>query len=96
MLSFPGSVKILLAVEPVDMRKSFNGLYHVATGHLKENPIEGGLFVCKRYKVCLLDVDSIFLLNWFDEEISQTIYGRRTQGVGAAVSSKRLQRFPVL
>jgi len=45
MLSFPGSVKIFLAVEPVDMRKSFNGLYTTATEHLKENPLEGGLFV---------------------------------------------------
>lgn len=26
MLSFPGSLRIFLAVEPVDMRKSFNGI----------------------------------------------------------------------
>lgn len=45
MLSFPGSVRIFLAVEPVDMRKSFNGLYAVVTEHLKENPLNGGLYV---------------------------------------------------
>jgi transposase len=45
MLSFPGSVRIFLAVEPVDMRKSFNGLHAVVTGHLKENPLNGGLYV---------------------------------------------------
>jgi transposase len=45
MLSFPGSLRIFLAVEPVDMRKSFNGLYAVVTEHLKENPLNGGLYV---------------------------------------------------
>jgi transposase len=45
MLNFPSSVRIYLAIEPVDMRKSFNGLYAVATEQLKENPLDGGLFV---------------------------------------------------
>ena len=45
MLSLPSSVRIYLAIEPVDMRKSFNGLYAVATEQLKENSLEGGLFV---------------------------------------------------
>ena len=45
MLSFPGSLRIFLAVEPCDMRKSFNGLYAVVTEHLKENPLDGGLYV---------------------------------------------------
>jgi transposase len=45
VLSFPSSVRVYLAVEPVDMRKSFDGLYAVASGHLKENPLDGALFV---------------------------------------------------
>jgi len=45
MLSFPCAVRIYLAVDPVDMRKSFDGLYAVASEHLKENPLHGGLFV---------------------------------------------------
>ena len=39
------SMKIYVALEPQDMRKSFNGLYVVATEHLKENPLSGGLYV---------------------------------------------------
>ena len=67
MLSFPGSVKIFLAVEPVDMRKSFNGLYNVATEHLKENPIQGGLFVfCNkrrnRLKILFWDGTGLWVL----------------------------------
>ena len=27
MLAFPAAIKIYVAVEPVDMRKSFNGLW---------------------------------------------------------------------
>jgi len=38
MLSFPSSVRIYLAIEPVDMGKSFNGLYAVATEQLKKIP----------------------------------------------------------
>ena len=36
MLSFPGSLKIYVAIEPLDMRKSFNGLHAVALAKLKE------------------------------------------------------------
>lgn len=38
-------MKVLLAVEPVDMRKQFNGLWALAQNHLGENPREGALFV---------------------------------------------------
>jgi len=45
MFSFPNQTKVYLAAEPVDMRKSFNGLWAEATERLRENPFEGGLFV---------------------------------------------------
>lgn len=45
MLSFPGSLKIYLAVEPCDMRKSFNGLYVLAEEQLKVDPRSGAIFV---------------------------------------------------
>jgi transposase len=45
MLSFSGSLKVLLAVEPCDMRKSFNGLSALVGEHLREDPRQGALFV---------------------------------------------------
>jgi len=45
MLSFPGTLKVYLAVEAADLRKGFNGLYGMTEGVLKEDPRSGGLFV---------------------------------------------------
>jgi len=45
MLGFPHALKIYLAVEPVDMRKQFNGLWTLAEGKLQEDPRKGALFV---------------------------------------------------
>jgi transposase len=45
MLGFPSALKIYLAVEPVDMRKQFNGLWALAEGKLQEDPRKGALFV---------------------------------------------------
>ena len=67
MLSFPGSVRIYLAVAPVDMRKSFNGLFAVATETLKEDPMDGWLFVFSnkrrnRLKVLFWDGTGLWVL----------------------------------
>lgn len=45
MLSFPSALRIYLAVEPVDMRKQFNGLWTLALEKLEEDPRRGALFV---------------------------------------------------
>jgi transposase len=45
MLSFSGSLKVLVAVEACDMRKGFNGLYAAVTERLGEDPHSGTLFV---------------------------------------------------
>ncbi len=45
MLSFSGSLKVLVAVEACDMRKGFNGLYATVTERLGEDPRSGILFV---------------------------------------------------
>ena len=39
------NLKVVLAVEPVDLRKSFNGLYAIARSELGEVPENGALFV---------------------------------------------------
>ena len=44
MLTLPNQVRIFIAVEPVDMRKQFDGLWAVARDRLKENPKEGAIF----------------------------------------------------
>jgi transposase len=45
MLSLPPSVRIFAAVEPVDARKSFDGLSAVVRDYLGEDPLNGHLFV---------------------------------------------------
>ena len=45
MFPLPPSKKIFVSHEPVDMRKSFDGLFSVATQELKESPLDGNLFV---------------------------------------------------
>jgi transposase len=49
MLSFTGSLKVYLATEAADLRKSFSGLYALTTNVLGEDPRTGSLFVfCNR------------------------------------------------
>ncbi len=45
MLALPTNTKIYLAVEPVDMRKSFDGLCAIVIDTLQQNPLEGHLFL---------------------------------------------------
>ena len=60
MLTFNGSLKVYVALEPCDMRKSFNGLYAVAQEKLKEDPQNGALFAFinkRRNRIKLLYYD---------------------------------------
>lgn len=45
MLSFSGSLRVMVALEPCDLRKSFNGLYALVSEQLGEDPRGGSLFV---------------------------------------------------
>lgn len=45
MLSFAGSLKVFVAVDPCDLRKSFDGLHTLVTERLQESPQSGALFV---------------------------------------------------
>ena len=44
MFSFPNQTRVYLAVQPVDMRKSFSGLWAEASTQLREDPFTGALF----------------------------------------------------
>ena len=60
MLSFSGSLKVFVAVEPADLRMSFNGLYALTVNELKEAPESGALFVFtnkRRNRVKILNFD---------------------------------------
>lgn len=45
MLSFPPTIRAFVCVEPVDMRKSFDGLCGCAEHIVKADPLSGHLFV---------------------------------------------------
>lgn len=44
MLAFPAAIRIYVAVQPVDMRKQFNGLWAAAAHVLQEDPKSGAVF----------------------------------------------------
>jgi transposase len=63
----PGNVRIFLCAQPVDMRRSFDGLAQAARELLGKDPNAGGLFVfCgknhRRLKVLWLDGHGYCLL----------------------------------
>lgn len=45
MLSFSGSLRVFVALEPCDMRKGFNGLEALVSERLKESTRSGALFL---------------------------------------------------
>jgi len=44
MLAFPHSVRLFVAVAPVDMRKQYDGLWAAAQAQLGEDPKSGAVF----------------------------------------------------
>ncbi|MBD3377351.1 IS66 family insertion sequence element accessory protein TnpB [candidate division KSB1 bacterium] len=62
----PGNQKFYFYRHPTDMRKSFNGLCGIVTGILKEDPLDGSvyIFVNKRrnlIKLLLWDSDGFWI-----------------------------------
>lgn len=45
MLSLPPSVRVLICLEPADMRRSFDGLARMAEEVCRADPLSGHLFV---------------------------------------------------
>lgn len=67
MLSFSGSLKVFVALEPVDLRKSFSGLEGLVSERLGEDLRAGALFVFTnrrhtRLKMLYFDGSGLWLL----------------------------------
>ncbi len=67
MLSFTGSLKVFVALEPCDMRKGFEGLHAAVSERLKEDVKSGALFVFTnkrrtRLKVLYFDGTGLWLM----------------------------------
>ncbi len=45
MIAVSAATRVFVALAPVDLRQSFNGLYGVVQVQLKEDPLSGHLFV---------------------------------------------------
>lgn len=45
MLNLSAATRVFVAVEPVDLRRSFNGLFACVQQHLRLDPLSGHLFV---------------------------------------------------
>jgi transposase len=67
VLSFTGGLKVYVALEPCDLRKSFNGLEGLVRERLGEDPRAGALFVFtnrshNRLKILYWDGSGLWLL----------------------------------
>ena len=56
MLSFSGSLKVFVAVDACDMRRSFNGLHDVVTTRLLEDPRNGSIYAFTNKRRTLLKI----------------------------------------
>lgn len=90
MLTFASTQRIFLALEPVDMRKQFNGLWSVAQEKLREDPMSGALFVFTnkdrdRLKILFWDGSGVWVLAKRLEK------GRFTWPLGSAATKITLE-----
>ena len=68
MLSFTGSLRVWVSLEPCDMRKGFNGLEALVADHLREDIRTGALFLFAnrrrtRLKVLYWDGSGLWVLS---------------------------------
>lgn len=74
MLNIPEELPIWLSVNPVDMRKSFDGLSIYVQSFLQRNPLKDGLFVFRNKSG-----DKIKLMYWHRNGLV-VVYKRLEQG----------------
>ena len=74
MLSVPVDLSVFLAVKPLDMRKSFDGLAVYVQSYLEKNPLKDGLFIFRNKKG-----DKVKLMYWQKNGLV-IVYKRLEQG----------------
>jgi len=87
MISLPGGAELLLYREPVDMRKSFDGLSGIVREKLGREPTDGTLFLFvnrRRDRIKLLYWDRDGLALWY-KRLEAGSLERIDRGDGAAV-----------
>lgn len=99
MLSFAGSLRVFLAVEPADMRKGFEGLHALVSERLGEDVRGGALFVFTnkrhtRLKVLYFDGTGLWLMTKRLEE--GTFAWPRSEEIGTAKLALRPEAFAML
>jgi transposase len=99
VLSFPGSVRVFLAVESTDMRKGFEGLHALASERLGEDVRSGALFVFTnkrhtRLKMLYFDGTGLWLMTKRLEE--GTFAWPKLKEIGAAKLALRPEALAML
>lgn len=99
MLSFSGSLRVFLAVEPCDLRKGFEGLQAMVGERLKEDIRGGALFVFTnqrrtRLKVLYFDGTGLWLMTKRLEE--GTFSWPKADEVNATKLALRPEAFAML
>ena len=99
MLSFAGSVRVFLAVEPCDMRKGLEGLHALVGERLREDVKSGALFVFTnkrhtRLKVLYFDGTGLWLMSKRLEE--GTFAWSKADDVSAVKLALRPEAFAML
>ena len=99
MLSFAGSLRVFLAVEPCDMRKGFDGLCGLVAERLGEDVRSGALFVFtnkrrSRLKVIYFDGTGLWLMVKRLEE--GTFCWPKMEDAKAAKFAMRAEAFAML
>ena len=97
MLTFNGNLKVYVALEPCDMRKSFNTIAALARNHLGLDPLSGAAFLFtnksrRLIKILYFDGTGYWLVAKRLEKA--LLAGRRTSKATAASSSSNPPRWP--
>src|SRR5437773_2845987 len=94
MLSVSPATRVFVALNPVDMRRSFNGLYAQVQSVLKEDPLSGHLFVFtnrlrNRIKVIFFDGSGLWVCA---KRLERGTFGWPTgEGVSCSLRPEQLQ-----